>query len=245
MQLLDRYQIQARLAPALLVLLPLILTLLFVVLGRFGSVPESFLSLGVIAVLVMVVVYALSFWVQYLGKEKQAELWAAWDGAPTTRLLRWRDSTLLDERKQRMRDKAQHISGIRLLPEEEEIERSEEADERIDQAVAQIRRSVRRSDPDNISGAHNAEYGFCRNLLGSRVLWVATSVLSALICASFWFFQERNGWFVLGFVVSAVFILAAVLSGWYLMPRFAKMYADRYADSLLGSFLDQPGAEER
>jgi hypothetical protein len=243
-QFLDRYQIQARMAPALIVLLPLIFALPFVLLGLFGSVPDPLLSFGVIAVLALVVVYALSFWVQHLGREKQDELWAGWGGAPTTRMLRWRDRTLLDEKKRRMRDKAQQISGVTLLSETEEKERPEEADERIDHAVAQVRRSVRRNDPNDLSSAHNAEYGFCRNLLGSQILWVVTSVLSTLICAGFWFFHEKNGWFVAGMVVSAVFVLVAAASGWYLLPRVTKRYADRYADSLLGSFLDQPGKKE-
>jgi hypothetical protein len=244
-QFLDRYQIQARMAPALIVLLPLIFVLLFVLLGLFGSVPDPFLSFGVTVVLALVVVYALSFWVQHLGSEKQDELWAGWGGAPTTRMLRWQDQTLLDEKKRRMRDNAQQVSGVTLLSETEERERPEEADERIEQAVAQVRRSVRRDDPNDLSNAHNAEYGFCRNLLGSRILWVATSVLSALICAGFWFFHESNGWFVVGMVVSGVFVLVAAASGWYLLPRATKRYAERYADSLLGSFLDQLGKEER
>jgi hypothetical protein len=166
-------------------------------------------------------------------------------GAPTTRMLRWRDATLLREKKLRMRDKAQQISGVTLLSEEEEMEHPEEADERIGQAVAQVRRSVLRNEPNDLSSAHNAEYGFCRNLLGSRVLWVGTSALSALVCAGFWYFHDRNAWFVTGIAVSAVLVLVASAAGWYLLPKFAKLYADRYADSLLGSFLDQWGAEER
>jgi hypothetical protein len=206
-------------------------------------VPDPLLSFGVIAMLALVVVYALSFWVQHLGREKQDELWAEWGEAPTTRMLRWRNRTLLDEKKRRMRDKAQQISDVTLLLEAEEKERPEEADERIEQAVAQVRRSVGRNDPN--SSAHNAEYGFCRNLLESRTLWVAASVLSALICAGFWFFHEKNGWFVAGMVVSAVFVLIAAASGWYLLPRVTKRCTDRYADSLLSSFLDQPGKVER
>lgn len=245
MQFLDRYQIQARIVPALIVLLPFIFALPFVLLGLFGSVPDPLLSFGVIAVLALVVIYALSFWVQHLGREKQDELWAGWGGSPTTRMLRWSDRTLLEEKKRRMRDKAQQISGVTLLSETEEKERPKEADERIEQAVSQVRRSVRRNDPNDLSSAHNAEYGFCRNLLGSRILWVATSLLSALICAGFWFFHEKNGWFVVGMVVSAVFVLVAAVSGWYLLPHITKRYAERYADSLLGSFLDQPGTKER
>lgn len=241
MQLLDRYQIQARIAPTLIVFLPLMVALLVVILGSFGPLPVSLFGFGIIAVVALAVLYALSFWVQHLGKEKQDELWAGWGGAPTTRALRWRDTTLMGEKKRRMRDKAQEISGVALLPEEEEKERPKEADERIEQAVAQVRRSVRRNDPDNLSGTHNAEYGFCRNLLGSRGLWVSNSVLGFLVCGGFWLFHERNGWFVVGCAVSVAFVLAAFVVGWRLLPEFTRKAADRYADSLLGSFLDQPG----
>ena len=120
MPLLDRYQIQARIAPTLIVFLPLVLATLFALLGLFGPLPLSLFGFGMIAVAALAVLYALSFWVQHLGKEREGELWTGWGGAPTTRVLRWRDRTLAEGKKRRIRDKAQQISGVTLLSEEEE-----------------------------------------------------------------------------------------------------------------------------
>jgi hypothetical protein len=244
-QWLDQYEIRARIAPTFVVFLPLILALLFVLLGLFGAVSASLGSLGGVAVLALIVSYALSFWPQHLGREKQSELWAEWDGAPTTRMLRWRDRTLDGETKRRMRARAQQVSSVTLLSEEEEEKAPVEADKRLEQAVDQVREAVRREAPDGLWSRHNAEYGFCRNLLGGRVLWVASSVLGALICAGFWYFHERNGFFVAGFVTSAAFVVIASVSGWYLLPRFTKKAADRYARSMLGSFLAHSDGEAR
>ena len=245
MQWLDQYEIRARIAPTFVVFLPLILALLFVLLGLFGAVPASLGSLGGGAVLSLVVSYALSFWPQHLGREKQNELWAEWDGAPTTRMLRWRDRTLDDETKRRMRARAQQVSSVTLLSVDEEKKTPAEADTRIEQAVDQVRETVRREDPDGLWSRHNAEYGFCRNLLGGRVLWVASSVLGALACAGFWYFHEKNGFFVAGFVTLMAFVVIASISGWYLLPRFTRKAADRYARSMLGSFLAHSDGEAR
>lgn len=245
MQWLDQYEIRARIAPTFIVFLPLILALLFVLLGLFGTVPASLGSLGGVAVLVLVVCYALSFWPQHLGREKQNELWAEWDGAPTTRVLRWRDRTLDEETKRCIRARAEQVSGVTLLSEKEEEKAPAEADKRFEQAVDQVREVVRREDPDALWSRHNAEYGFCRNLLDARVLWVASSVLGALVCAGFWYFHERNGFFVAGFMTSVAFAVIASVSGWYLLPRFTKKAADRYARSMLGSFLAHSDREER
>ncbi|PLS84582.1 MAG: hypothetical protein CYG60_17185 [Actinobacteria bacterium] len=245
MDWLDQYEIRARIAPTFVMLLPLILALLFVVLGLFGAVPASLGSLGGVAVLALIVSYAFSFWPQHLGKEKQDELWVKWGGAPTTRMLRWRDRTLDRETKRRMRARAQQVSGVTLLSEKEEEKAPEEADERIEQAVDRVREVMRREDTDGLWSRHNAEYGFCRNLLGGRVLWVASPVLGALVCAGFWYFHEKNGFFVAGFVSSVAFVVIALVSGWYLLPRFTEKAADRYAKSMLGSFLAHSDGEAR
>ncbi len=244
MQWLDQYEIKARMIPTLIVLSPLLLTLLFVLIGVFESLPVSLGSLGGVAVLAVLLSYALSFGPQQLGKGKQEELWASWDGAPTTRMMRLRDGTLDEGTKRLMRERAQRVSGVALLSEEEEAEDPEEADRRIGRAIGQAREVVRQESAGGLWSRHNADYGLCRNLLGARWLWVASSLLGALVCAGFWYFYERNGYFVTGFVLSAASLPIALVAGLYLLPRLAKRFADRYAENLLGAFLAGAGTKE-
>ena len=122
-----------------------------------------------------------------LGRRIEAKLWTGRGGAPTTRMLRWRDETLDYETKRRVRARAEQVSGVALYPEAEEVEDSNEADDRISRAVTQVRATVRREDPEGLWAKHNAEYGLNRNLLGSRWLWLTLSVLGTLIFAAAWY----------------------------------------------------------
>lgn len=231
---LDQYEIRARIAPTVVVFSPLFLAFFFVVLGITGSWPASLSSVAVVALLL---VYALSTLPSQFGRNIEPKLWASWDGPPSTRRMRWRDPTLDDETKRRLHARAEQVSGVRLYSREEEEKDPAGADKQISRAFEQVRAAVRREDPEGVWNKHNAEYGLNRNLLGSRGLWVALSVLGTLICGVVWYFLARDPWLVMGFGVEVASIVLAYAMGWQVLPRSTKIAADRYAESVLGSFL--------
>jgi len=146
-QWFDQYEIRARIAPTVLVLSPLIFALFFVLLVVSESVATS---LGGVVGVALLMAYALSFLTRYLGKRLERGLWARWDGAPTTRILRWRDPTLDDVTKRRLHVRAEEVSGVTLSNREEEAGDPEEADERISRSFVQVRATVRREDPEGL-----------------------------------------------------------------------------------------------
>jgi len=85
----DAYTFQARLRPALLVVMPfgLIIASLF---------PAKLLTEGVLLGLATTCGFTalLSELGRDAGKKKQDGLWKSWGGAPSTRMLRHRDETL-------------------------------------------------------------------------------------------------------------------------------------------------------
>jgi hypothetical protein len=240
-QWFDQYEIRARIVPTVVALSPLIFALFFILLVVSESVAAS---LGGVAGVALLMVYAFSFLTRYLGKQLERGLWARWDGAPTTRMLRWRDPTLDDETKLRLHTRVEQVSGITLSNREEEVVDPGEADKRISQSFVQVRATVRREDPEGLWSKHNAEYGFNRNLLGGKWLWLAFSVVGALACAAVWYFYDKDPLLVIGFVLDVVSILLAYIFGWHLLKRFARKAADRYAESVLGSFLVGADREE-
>jgi hypothetical protein len=231
---LDQYEIRARIAPTVVVLSPLFFAFFFIVLGLTGSWPGSLTSMGVVALLL---IYVLSFLPGQRGKKIEPALWTSWDGPPTTRRMRWRDPTLDDETKRRLRERAEEVSGVTLLSVEEEKGNPEEADQLIARAFEQVRATLREEDPEGVWVKHNAEYGANRNLLGSRGIWLGLSVLGALMCGAVWYFGVRDVWLLLGLGVEVASAVAAYVMGWHVLPRSAKMAADRYAESTSNAFL--------
>jgi len=146
MEWFDPYEIRARVAPALVVSLPGIVTLFFVVLSISESLAQ-FLSSGVVLV---ILVYTASFLVRYLGRRIESAIWRRWDGPPSTRFLRWRDTHFGDEVKRPLHEGVKRLCGIELSTAEEESTDHEEADRRISQAFGQVKAVVRRDDPDGV-----------------------------------------------------------------------------------------------
>ena len=241
MQWFDQYEIRARIAPTVVVLSPLIFALFFILLVVSESVAAS---LGGVAGVALILAYALSFVPRHLGKRIERGLWASWGGAPTTRMLRWRDPTLEEETKRQMRARAEQVSSITLSTQDEEAADPDEADERISQSFVQVRATVRQEDPQGLWSKHNAEYGFDRNLLGGKWLWLGFSVIGTLVCAGVWHFYTEDPLLIIGFVLDIVSIILAYVFGWHLLARFARRDADRYAQSVLSSFLAGASSEE-
>lgn len=240
MGLFDQYEIRARLAPTAAVFSPLFFTFFCIVLAVTGSWPAS---LGVLAGLGLLLTYVLSPVPRRLGKRIEPELWESWGGPPTTRRMRWRDAALEEGTKRRLRAKAEEASGVELLSEEEEEADPKEADARIVRAFEQVRAAVRKDDPEGVWAKHNAEYGLYRNLLGSRGLWVFTSLSGAVVSAAVWYFAARDPWLVIGFGADLASAATAYALGWRVLPGATELAADWYAQSVTGSFLAGTGSE--
>jgi hypothetical protein len=172
-RLFDPYDRRARLYPALLTLLPLIVLSLT---WWPGLVPigQTVLAIAVTSGLL----YLLSDYARTLGKRLEPDLKRAWGGWPTTIWLRNSDSHLSLPTKRRYHDFFLKRLGAAAIPTpNEEIARPHYADEKYDACVAWLKEQCR-GDDFPLVAKENATYGFRRNLLGLKPIGVAICLVA-------------------------------------------------------------------
>jgi hypothetical protein len=229
MSLLDQYERRARLTPGLLALAPITLTILTLGLKAYPVIA----GLGGLLVAIGGPLL-LANMVGYLGREAQKSLYKRWDGTPSTKLLRKRESTTSDTQRTVWRDALASATGIQLLPRDAERKNPEQADETIEAAIGQVLYLGHDGDGSvRIVVVENAQYGFERNIYGLRWLGRGISVLCFLVVFTLAISQQQLGANVwLSLAVIALFIV-----GWCLIPseRRVKEAGFRYARQLLNA----------
>jgi len=231
----DPYELRARIAPTVIVFLPLGIT----GVALTSLVPQSFTQFPQIlgsGIVILILLYLGSFLIRQNGLRIQSGLWDGWGGPPSTRLMRWRDPFFGDDTKQQIHLAINRICGINLLSKKEEAQDNQKADLIISEAYHQVMTLVRKYDKGGMWSTHNAEYGFLRNLLGSRTLWLVLSLFGLLICAiGLYFFP--NIAFLSGVIINALLTIAVFVFGWFMLAKLVKVAADRYAESVWKMFL--------
>lgn len=235
MNIFDPYEFRARVSPAILVSISPVITLMSS-LALLQDSPDLILRLLGGSSVVVVFIYLLTFIVRKYGSDYESQLWKEWDGPPSTRFLRWRDPTFDDEMKKKLHNAVMRVCDIKLYSLKEEEEDPEAADTRISQAFMQVRAIVRKDDPKGLWLSHNSEYGFHRNLIGSRKPWVILTIVGTIICAGLWYLS-CNVSLLYGFVLNSILLISTILLGWKFLPRSAEITANRYGESIWGSFL--------
>lgn len=227
---LDSYEMKARIAPALLISLPVLVTLWSCYNTEFVSLSEIFK--GIISI---VIVYALSIIVRALGKKIEPKLWESWGGAPSTQIVSWRNDIIGDELKglylQAVRDK------LKLpVPDKEDEEADPvKAGDLLRQTFKGVQGIIRQKDKGGLWSVANADYGLSRNLLGSRFLWLLISVIMSLVSGYYLYSQYSNAVLV-GTALNLTMDIAAIYVGWYILPAYSRAVAFRYAELAWESF---------
>ena len=94
---------------------------------------------------------------------------------------------------------------------------------------------MRRSGGCGLVDKHGAEYGFARNLCGSRVIFVIQAVGGVVICG---FKGSWPGWTLTpGCLVNFVLLILWVPFAWLVLPRMLLLNADTYAGRAWVTFL--------
>ena len=126
--------------------------------------------------------------------------------------------------------------SARLFTDAEEARNRTGADNAIKDAFKQVRPYLRSKDPKGLWHSHNIEYGFSRNLLGSRLLWVAVA-LGAFVFAVVYGIKTGRGPLNPASTMDFISLLGAGYLGWAVLPAATKHRADRYAESAWMAFL--------
>ena len=176
----DSYSVAARLLPALIALLPVIVTTAVWTPALYdlacGILVPSIE--GALAVILMHIARSL-------GQSAERRLFDKWGGKPTSRWLLRSDGKLDELTKTRYRRYLEeHIAGWEAPSQADEETDRKGAMARYDSAIRRLReatRNLRDRSHFSLVFTENVSYGFLRNLYGLR--WIGT--LIATLCVLF------------------------------------------------------------
>lgn len=228
---IDEYELKARIAPGLIVVLPALVDLIYLV-PVLGNWPV-FAAGGIIT---LVLLYGLGHVIRAEGQQLEPELWKQWGGPPSTRLMRSNDTFFGAELKNAIRSAVTQEFSITLPTPVEEKKDPSGSDKEIADAFGRVRGFLRRSDPAGVWQKNNIEYGFCRNLLGGRMLWASVAAGSTVV--AFWHAAtSHSGFLNPAVLVSCISLICAGYVGWRVLPKATKRIAERYAELAWTTFL--------
>lgn len=180
LKLLSPYELRARTLPGMLLVAPAI-ALLAVLL----PIAHSWQALTAIAFGWFALGYPIGQWMRDVAQPKQAALFTAWGGAPTTQLLRWSDSTLSNQEKAVARNSILRLGEFTWLDVQQESANPGEADAHLKAIVSAILAAARRH-PEHYERMDraSAHFGFQRNCFYSRFIGSMIAVAGAIIAGA-------------------------------------------------------------
>lgn len=227
----DPYERAARLYPALLVLLPVLVVMATtVVIGKSLAT-----QLGAV-LSACGVTYLLGNISRMLGKAQETRLFQAWGGTPTTQMLRHRDEFVDRYTKQRYHALLARKLKTAFPTAEEESASPAEADETYRAGVKWMLGKTRDKKRFALLFKENVAYGFHRNGFGLRWVGLLAGVASVawLTIANQAFTQQI--WLTLpaGQIVTLGIVITMMLAWlFYFTEGRVKQAAFAYADMLL------------
>lgn len=171
---LDPYERQARLFPALLCVLPLMVMCI-------ALYPNQLISLKGLGGLVGCVglMYLLADFARGQGRKHEARLWASWGGAPSVQVLRHRDHVFDPVSKSIYHNFLGKKLKIAMPSKETEATDPDLADAAYAAAGNWLRSATRDKKKFNLLYRDNVTYGYRRNGYGLR--WVGVVVSLAVL----------------------------------------------------------------
>jgi hypothetical protein len=170
-----------------------------------------------------------------LGVRYARKFWEERGGLPSTRFGRMRDSFLSYDQKDRIHLAVVNRFGIKLMSFEEECEFPSLADRKIMDAFREIKEFLRRCDRCGLVDKHGAEYGFVRNLCGSRTIFAVQAVGGIVMCG---FKGNWPHWtLTLGSWANVILLTLWLPFAWLVLPRMLVLNADAYAGRAWVTFL--------
>ena len=183
---LDTYSLKARLFPAFIMLSP-------IALGAVAWAPDGKLPLGSILGLLSSggLSVLLAEFVRDIGKEKEPALWRSWGGAPTTQLLRHRNTSINPHIQQKWRTQIEKITETTLPTLATETNDPNGTDQIYEAAVLHLREFKR--EGADLALKENISYGFRRNLWAIRPAGIMSCVIGLGACAVAAGFRAMEG----------------------------------------------------
>jgi hypothetical protein len=233
-QVFDPYARQARLYPALIVILPAALLIvvwfpaLWTTWGALASLASSF---GLMLLLAQVA--------RDRGKKLEVSLYDAWGGKPSVVLLRHRDSRIDEHTKTRYRAFLKGKLPQLTLPSADEERANPEAADAVYQSVTTwLLTQTRDTKRFAILFRENISFGFRRNLWGLKPVGIAITLAAGCLSLAamgyrHWLEQSAPNPEV-AIVTAAVWLLLVI---WIVVvnPTWVRLPADAYGLQLLAA----------
>jgi hypothetical protein len=229
---LDKYAFNARVIPALLVLLPIGISIASLFPEKFAGW-DLIVWLGTSA--------GLAVFLEQLARDRglhrQEELFKSWGGNPSTAMLRHRESLVNRTTLTRYHERLGRIVPIDMPTLEEEINDPQAADAVYESCGDFLRAKTRDKEKFQLLFEENVNYGFRRNLWGMKALALILNVLSVGIVLT----QVHPNWLKPALIRPVVWIAilldASFLIVWLVVinPAWVKTTAQAYAKQLLAA----------
>ena len=227
---MDRYEVKARLLPALLSLLPTAPGL-----ASLGTMTlDWYTTLLVEGGVATICVYGLNHFASAVGRRYEQKLWPRQPyDLPTHLWLHPEHSRISPQQKQLYYKAILDILGLDISQAAAAGD-STALEQTIDGAIRDLRNKFRVSYPGGLLATHNEEYGFARNFAGLRPVWLAASLFSVGV-TSIVFATTGTGlaWGLLATAILLLAVLIAVNQRDYVHKR-----AERYAESFFSTLAD-------
>jgi hypothetical protein len=228
---LDEYELKARIVPGVIIAIPLLADIAYA-----ASTVRNWPGFAAVGICGAAIAYGLGYLVRERGRAIEPKLWLGWNGPPSVRLLRHRDRTLGPELKGSVYAALTKKLSVTLMTIAEEDANPRRADEAISDAFRRVRAFLRASDPSGLWFKNNIEYGFSRNLLGSRAIWLSSS-LGGIGFAVLYALKTGRSIMNAASLIGFLSLACATYIGWVVLPRITKLIADRYGELAWLAFL--------
>jgi hypothetical protein len=224
---LDEYDREARLVPALFVLLPLVLAA--VGLG-FEDNPLLGAVIGILFAVGAPMLVAKQ--VANRGRHLEKSLFAGWGGPPTTLALVPPADAPLGEIRQQRRDRLERATGI-ALPTSSTLTPTDA--ESYQAAVSWLITNTRDHVRFPVVWAELKSYGFERNILGLRPFGLASSAISVIALGASLVAGVLGADVALARLAILCVMCVAIGLAWWFGPneQRVRVVADRYAERVL------------
>lgn len=172
----DKYSVNARLIPALIVLLPIGLSLASLFPQKFHGW-DIIVWLGTSS--------GMAVFLEQLARDKglskQPYLFSLWGGDPAAMMLSHHKSKLDPVTLQRYHQRLSSLIGIEIPSAEDELSNPVKADNIYKSCISFLQSRTRDKEKFRMIFAENVNYGFRRNLWGMKPYAVTFTILSACV----------------------------------------------------------------
>lgn len=221
----NQYNLQARIAPAIICAIPILLFQYFF-LSQEISIFIAFLGNLKFAgnlTISIVILYFLSQINRYFSKtffEKEKIY------IPTTEFLLFSNSEYSNEYKIKIYEKLEKDFGLKLPTEKEQKKNEINSRKRISEIISLVRRKIGNG---KLLLQHNIEYGFWRNLIGGTIISIIFSGIT-----TYFSYAENNTTLFIASIILLIIYLLILICNKFILDSFGKMYARVLVQEYMG-----------